>query len=215
MEAFPVWKSFRPAARIWKMCTRPMLRWQRPASLQKLRARSSPRSAKSCLRNLSSRQSCSEASISHWPSTNETQNFRSSTAPASMRTPSRNWLPPEIVVTSAPRRVEVRSTPKYLRDRTRSSFSLQDSRHSRQTVSGQERSLASLSAVPVIRDAPPSTSIVGYRDPELSGQLEFMPHYWCPICSWAPQDGYRDFKNTGGSRRPCPPHRNSEQPRRV
>jgi aspartate racemase len=45
----------RPAARIWKMCTRPMLRWQRPAPLQKLRARSSPRSANNCLRYLASR----------------------------------------------------------------------------------------------------------------------------------------------------------------
>jgi hypothetical protein len=93
--------AFAPAARIWKMCTRPMLRSQRPASLQKLRARFSPRSANGCLRSLASRQSCSEAPISHWPSTNETQNFRSSTAPASIRMPSRNGPPPEMVVTSA------------------------------------------------------------------------------------------------------------------
>ena len=57
---------------------------------------SSPRSAESCLRNLASRQSCSAAPISHWSSTNETQNSRSSTAPVSMRTPSRNWPPAEI-----------------------------------------------------------------------------------------------------------------------
>ena len=50
MEAFPAWKSSRPAARIWKTCTRPMLRWQRPGSLQNLTGQSSPRSAKKLLK---------------------------------------------------------------------------------------------------------------------------------------------------------------------